>query len=130
MQFLGYPFSSISCDQNDNRTILLHQAWRFYQEEKLLELVDEELDYFPEKEVVRYIKTALFCTQANANRRPMMSQVIEMLSRNIQLNENELTPPGFFEDSDDNTQSKLKLSECNTSQQSSVPITITQVTPR
>lgn len=119
--------SSSSSFWRGDKKSLVEWAWRFYQEEKLLELVDEELDYFPENEVVRYIKTALFCTQANANRRPMMSQVIEMLSRNIQLNEKELTPPGFFEDSDDNTQSKLKLSECNTSQQSSVPITITQV---
>lgn len=95
-----------------------------------MELVDEELDEFPEREVVRYIKTALFCTQANANRRPMMSQVIEMLSRDIQLNEKELTPPGFFEDSEGSVQSRLKISRGNTSQQSSVHITITQVTPR
>lgn len=96
-----------------------------------MELVDEELDDFPEKEVVRYIKVALFCTQANSNRRPMMSQVIEMLSRNIQLNEKELTPPGFFEDyGGESTRSKLKLSECSTSQQSFSPLTITQVTPR
>lgn len=95
-----------------------------------MELVDAELDDFLEKEVVRYIKVALFCTQANANRRPMMSQVIEMLSRNIQLNEKELTPPGFFQDSDASMRSKLKSSECSTSQQSSVTFAITQVTPR
>ncbi|KAK4711212.1 hypothetical protein R3W88_005725 [Solanum pinnatisectum] len=115
--------------QGDKRS-LLEWSWRLYQEEKLLELVDEELDDFPEKEVIRYIKTALFCTQANANRRPMMSQVIEMLSRDIQLNEKELTPPGLLEDSEESMQSKLKTSGCNTSQQSSVHITITQVTPR
>lgn len=121
--------SSSSIWQGDKKS-LLEWAWRLYQEEKLLELVDEELDDFPEREVIRYIKVALFCTQANANRRPMMSQVIEMLSRNIQLNEKELTPPGFFNDSGESMRSKLKLSEGNTSQQSSVNLTITQVTPR
>ncbi|CAN4078967.1 unnamed protein product [Withania somnifera] len=117
--------SSSSIWQGDKKT-LLEWAWRLYQEGRLLELVDEELDDFSETEVVRYIKVALFCTQANANRRPMMSQVIQMLSRNIQLNEKELTPPGFFEDSGESMRSKSKLSECSTSQQSSVPLTITQ----
>ncbi|OIT05719.1 PREDICTED: putative serine/threonine-protein kinase isoform X2 [Nicotiana attenuata] len=121
--------SSSSIWRGDKKS-LLGLAWQLYQDAKLLDLVDEELDDFPEKEVVRYIKVALFCTQANANRRPMMSQVIEMLSRNIQLNEKELTPPGFFQDSDASMLSKLKSSECSTSQQSSVPLTITQVTPR
>lgn len=98
-----------------------------------MELVDPELGDFPEKEVVKYIKVALFCTQENANRRPMMSQVLEMLTRNIKLNEKELTPPGFFQDSGgvSGTQSKLKSSESSTSyQMSSVPLTITQVIPR
>ncbi|XP_060192882.1 cold-responsive protein kinase 1-like isoform X1 [Lycium barbarum] len=121
--------SSSSIWQSDKMS-LLEWAWQLYQDGKMLELVDEELDDFPEKEVVRYMKVALFCTQANANRRPMMSQVIEMLSRDIRLNEKELTPPGFFQDSGESMRSKSKLSECSTSQQSSVPPPITQVTPR
>ncbi|KAL3341108.1 hypothetical protein AABB24_025591 [Solanum stoloniferum] len=113
--------------------LLLESAWEFYEEGKLLELVDPEMGDFPEKEVLKYIKVALFCTQEKANRRPMMSQVLDMLTRNIKLNEKELTPPGFFQDSGgfSSTQLKLKSSESSTSHQmSSVPLTITQVTPR
>lgn len=114
-------------------TIYCYQAWQFYEEGKLLELVDPEMGDFPEKEVLKYIKVALFCTQENANRRPMMSQVLDMLTKNIKLNEKELTPPGFFQDSGgfNSSQLKLKSSESSTSHQmSSVPLSITQVTPR
>lgn len=57
-------------------------------------MVDPDLEVFPENEVIRYIKIALFCTQATASRRPTMSQVVDMLSRNTQLNEKELKVPG------------------------------------
>ncbi|CAA3025732.1 serine threonine- kinase isoform X1 [Olea europaea subsp. europaea] len=113
--------------------LLVEWAWELYREEKLLELVDPELMEFPEEEVLRYMKVALFCTQANASRRPVMSQVMEMLSKNVQLNENLLTPPGFFQDSGqvNDTTLKNKSSESSTSHQmSSFPITITELTPR
>lgn len=99
----------------------------------MLDFVDPELEEFPEDEVVRFMKVALFCTQATASRRPLMSQVTEMLSRNVKLNENQLTPPGFFEDSGrkSGTTSKIKSSETSGSHQmSSLAITITEVAPR
>lgn len=106
---------------------LLEWAWQLYEEGRLLELVDPELEEFPKEVVLRYMKVAFFCSQAAANRRPLMSQVVEMLSRNIQLNESQLTAPGFFQDS---TSSKRSSIESSTYQMSSVPITITDVTPR
>lgn len=99
----------------------------------MLDLVDPELDEFPKDEVLRYMKVALFCVQANASRRPLMSQVIEMLSRNVKLNENQLTPPGFSEDSGQKSGivSKGKSTGTSVSQQmSSYPVTITEVVPR
>ncbi|CAA2984690.1 serine threonine- kinase isoform X1 [Olea europaea subsp. europaea] len=113
--------------------LLVEWAYELYEEERLLELVDPELEEFPKEEVLRYMKVALFCTQANASRRPVMSQVMEMLSRNVRLNEKELTPPGFFQSSGQVTDTTLKnkSSESSTSQQmSSFPLSITQVTPR
>jgi len=97
-----------------------------------LELVDPEMGEFPEEEVLRYMKVAFFCTQAAANRRPMMSQVVEMLSRNIRLNEKQLTAPGFFNNSGSLGPSSSKKSSFDTTtcQMSSVPDPITQVTPR
>ncbi|KAL3820554.1 hypothetical protein ACJIZ3_006459 [Penstemon smallii] len=113
--------------------LLVEWAWELYEAEKLLDLVDPQLEEFPENEVLRYMKVALFCTQATASRRPLMSQVIEMLSKDVKLNEKQLTPPGFFEDSKhvSGSMSKNKSSETSTSHQmSSFPITITQLIPR
>jgi len=59
-----------------------------------------------------------------------MSQVVEMLSRNIRLNEKELTAPGFFTDAGESSSKKGSIMESTSYQMSSVPETITQVTPR
>ncbi|OWM77492.1 hypothetical protein CDL15_Pgr016889 [Punica granatum] len=114
---------------------LLEWAWELYEKGELLRLVDPELeDQYPEEEVLRYMKVALFCTQSAANRRPRMSQVVEMLSKNIKLNEKELTPPGFFQDSTPScgapSSSKKLSTDDSSNRMSSVPVTITQVTPR
>lgn len=91
--------------------------------------MDPELVEFPEEEVMRYAKVAFFCTQAAASRRPLMSQVVDMLSRNIRLNEKELTAPGYFQTSDDCSR-KPSSTDSASYQMSSVPVTITEVTPR
>lgn len=119
--------SSSTSSWGTTQKVLLEWAWELYEEGRLLELIDPDLHTYSEEEVIKYIKVALFCTQATANRRPMMSQVVNMLSRNIRLNEKELTPPGFFQDSNENK----KVSDASTSHQiSSFPASITQVTPR
>ncbi|KAJ4850776.1 hypothetical protein Tsubulata_013827 [Turnera subulata] len=118
----------------ETQKLLVEWAWELYEEGRMLELVDPELGEFPEEEVIRYIKVAFFCTQAAANRRPIMSQVVDMLSRDIRLNEKLLTAPGFFQDSTDSRatpSSTKKLSSDSTSyQMTSTPVTITEVNPR
>ncbi|XP_052182372.1 putative serine/threonine-protein kinase [Diospyros lotus] len=114
---------------------LLEWAWQLYEEGKLLELVDPELDDFPKEEVLKYMKVAFFCAQAAANQRPMMSQVVDMLSRDIRLNEKQLKAPGFFRDSGGLSafpSSNINKSHesSSTYQMSSVPTTITEVIPR
>ncbi|KAF8411170.1 hypothetical protein HHK36_003713 [Tetracentron sinense] len=119
-------------------TTLHQQTWQLYEEGKLLELVDPELEEYPEEEALRYIKVALFCIQGAASRRPIMTQVVDMLSRHIRLNEKQLTPPSFFEDSADlsgtlpsSSKQKKSTSDNSTSQlNSSFPVTITQLIPR
>ncbi|KAI3800384.1 hypothetical protein L1987_28474 [Smallanthus sonchifolius] len=119
--------SSSASRWSTTQKVLLEWAWELYEEGKLLELVDPDLKTYPKDDVIKYIKVALFCTQETANRRPKMSQVVHMLSRNIRLNEKELTPPAIFQDSDDNK----KVSVASTSRQmSSFPTTITRVIPR
>ena len=88
------------------------------------------MDEFSEEDVIRYMKVAFFGTQASANQRPTMSQVIEMLSRNdIQLNEKQLTAPGLFLDSS-KFSNKKSMENPTSNRMSSASITITEVTPR
>lgn len=76
--------------------LITEQTWKLKEEQRLLDIVDPELAEYPEDEVLRYIKIALFCTQAVSNQRPTMKQVVEMLSRNVSLKEELLTEPGVF----------------------------------
>ncbi|CAI9266326.1 unnamed protein product [Lactuca saligna] len=104
-----------------SQKLLLEWAWELYEEEKLLELVDPELKTYDSEEVIKYIKVAFFCTQATASRRPIMSQVVDMLSRNIRLNEKQLTPPGFFQDSNGNKKVEVGKYRSNLCSRKQVP---------
>lgn len=72
------------------------QAWKLREEGRFLDIVDPELTQFPEDEVTRFIIVALFCTQAAAHQRPTMKQVVEMLTKQVQLNDKVLTEPGVY----------------------------------
>ncbi|XP_061984084.1 cold-responsive protein kinase 1-like isoform X3 [Populus nigra] len=126
--------SSAKPSWGGTQKLLLEWAWQLHEEGKHLELVDPEMGEFPEEEVIRYIKVAFFCTQSAANRRPIMTQVVDMLSRQIQLNDKELTAPGFFQDSDSPSggpsSTKGSYADSTRYQMSSVPVRITEVTPR
>ncbi|XVF40531.1 hypothetical protein PTKIN_Ptkin01aG0120900 [Pterospermum kingtungense] len=124
--------SSSKANHGGGEMFLLEWAWQLYEEGQLIDLVDPELGEFPEEEVLRYMKVAFFCTQAAANRRPLMSQVIEMLARNIRVNEKVLTAPGFFQDGVASSSKKSVQSSAESAsyQMSSIPVSITQVTPR
>ncbi|KAK9131741.1 hypothetical protein Scep_011269 [Stephania cephalantha] len=114
----------------------LEWVWHLHKEGRLLELVDTELVQYPEDEVLRYLKIALFCTQAAASRRPQMTQVVEMLSRDVRLNEKELTVPGYFQDSTKNSSgsasssNKNMVSDISSEPVSYFPSAITQVNAR
>lgn len=101
-----------------------------------MKVIDPELLEFPEEEVVRYMMVAFFCTQAASNRRPSMGQVLEMLSKKIKINEKEISAPGFFQGSsrsvvvEEKPFSSKNPTADSSYQMSTVPSTITQVTPR
>nr|GMC99692.1 putative serine/threonine-protein kinase [Ipomoea batatas] len=76
--------------------ILLEWTWKLREEGRLVEIIDPELREYPEAEVTRFIKVALFCTQAASQKRPDMKQVIQMLSKEVKLNEDVLTGPGVY----------------------------------
>lgn len=57
------------------------QAWKLYEEERHLELVDKTLNTsdYDAQEVKKVIEIALLCTQATAATRPTMSEVVVLL---------------------------------------------------
>lgn len=60
--------------------LLNFQAWSLYKEGKILELVDESIDYsFPMTEPMRCLKIGLLCVQDRPEDRPTMSSVVLML---------------------------------------------------
>ncbi|KAL5216561.1 hypothetical protein ABZP36_007962 [Zizania latifolia] len=119
--------------------ILLEKAWELYEAGKLKELVDPEIGDYPEEEVLRYIKIALFCTQAAAARRPTMLQVETMLSKLIRINERELTAPGYIHDynstvsratNSSHTRFKNSTSEASDMFSTVIPQTVSEMSPR
>lgn len=101
------------------------------------------MDY-PEGEMTRFAKVALFCTQAAAHRRPDMKQVVRMLSEDVNLNESLLSEPGLYRpQSSDKSRGSSSLqisSNSDRGKQSTTPLmsstrldsaqTITQMLPR
>ncbi|KAI4324466.1 hypothetical protein MLD38_029954 [Melastoma candidum] len=76
--------------------VLVEWTWKLRDENRLLDIVDPELTDYPDDQVLRFIKVALFCTQAGSNQRPTMKQVLEMLSKDVNLNEKALTEPAVY----------------------------------
>ena len=115
------------------------QTWELYEAKKLKELIDPTLGDYPEEEVIRYIKVALFCIQAAAARRPSMLQVVTMLSKPIRINEKELTAPAYMHEyrsnvskasTSSNSKSKHLASEDSNMFSTVVPPTVTEMSPR
>lgn len=88
--------SSSKAAFGDNILVLVEWAWKLKEENRLLELVDTEITDYDENEVYRHLVIALFCTQSGAQHRPTMKQVLQMLSRQVHLNEKALTEPGIY----------------------------------
>ncbi|XP_019184281.1 PREDICTED: putative receptor-like protein kinase At4g00960, partial [Ipomoea nil] len=61
---------------------LLEQAWKLYENDEHLGLVDNNLDpnEYEAAEVKRMLEIALVCTQSPSNIRPSMSELVVMLS--------------------------------------------------
>lgn len=88
--------SSSKAAFGEDLLVLVEWAWKLWKEERLLDIVDPEMTGYPENEAIRFMKVALFCTQAVANQRPNMKQVVKMLSKDVNLNEKALTEPGIY----------------------------------
>ncbi|KAK4278108.1 hypothetical protein QN277_016000 [Acacia crassicarpa] len=85
----GQKCTELRLDSHDAGAFLIQKAWKLYEEEKHLELVDKALDpnEYDAEEVKKTIEIGLLCVQASADARPMMSEVVAML-QNKDLLEN------------------------------------------
>ncbi|XP_019172335.1 PREDICTED: cysteine-rich receptor-like protein kinase 2 [Ipomoea nil] len=79
---------------------LLEQAWKSYENEDYLRLLDETLDpnECKAKEVKRMLEIALVCTQSPPNLRPNMSEVVFMFSSDRPIFQNPPNRPTFITD--------------------------------
>ncbi|XP_074569113.1 putative serine/threonine-protein kinase [Curcuma longa] len=120
---------------------LVEWVWKLFEEKRVIEVVDPALKDYHHEEVLRYIKVALFCTQAASVRRPTMLQVLDMLSKPVQINDKEITQPGYMEDSgkfvkgsgattSTSSQSKFSTRIDTTIPFSSSQATCTEISPR
>ncbi|XP_020583616.1 putative serine/threonine-protein kinase [Phalaenopsis equestris] len=109
-----------------NDKLLLEWTWELYELENLSELIDPVLGHYPQEEVLRYIKVALFCTQAAAGRRPSMSQVLQMLCKPVRLKEKEITKPGLIPE----LKSNSSTSPVSIPRFTFSPLTFTEMFPR
>ncbi|XP_020589354.1 G-type lectin S-receptor-like serine/threonine-protein kinase At4g27290 isoform X2 [Phalaenopsis equestris] len=65
---------------------LLQQAWRLWKEDNAMELLDETIENsYSVNEVLRCIKVALLCVQDRPEDRPLMSDIILMLTSNNEV---------------------------------------------
>ncbi|KAK2967426.1 hypothetical protein RJ640_022358 [Escallonia rubra] len=74
-----------SFDQDEHALSLLGFAWKLWNEEKIVNLIDPTIifDRFSQMEVLRYIQVGLLCVQDLARDRPTISTVLSMLSSEI-----------------------------------------------
>ncbi|KAF6989073.1 hypothetical protein CFC21_006462 [Triticum aestivum] len=107
---------------------LLESAWKLYENENLISLVDESLDreeYKPE-EVKKIIEIALLCTQSVVASRPTMSEVVVLL---LSRNSSELQPtrPTFI---DSTSRVRGETSSSSSSSASRATVSISQFSAR
>ncbi|KAJ6299291.1 hypothetical protein OIU76_020294 [Salix suchowensis] len=67
--------------QDPDSDYLLKRAWRLYEGDMHLELVDESMnpDEYETETIKKIIEIALMCTQSTASLRPAMSEVVVLL---------------------------------------------------
>ncbi|KAF8398759.1 hypothetical protein HHK36_014617 [Tetracentron sinense] len=103
-------------------------AWKLYEDDMLMELVDESLDpnEYKSEDVKKVIEIALLCTQSSVASRPTMSEaVVMLLSKGSQ--EYRPTRPTFI---DATNKAKGDTSTSTASSKSYATVSVTEVSGR
>lgn len=78
---------------------ILELAWKLYQRRELATLVDPSLDgRFDEEQACRFLKIGLICVQDNPKLRPVMSNVVSMLTGDNYVDDIKIEKPGLITD--------------------------------
>ncbi|KAA8530696.1 hypothetical protein F0562_005370 [Nyssa sinensis] len=90
---------------------LLEEAWKLYEKDMHLNLVDETLDpdEYKEEDMKKIIEIALMCTQSPVSVRPTMSEVVVLLLSERSLELRRPTRPTFI-DSEQRTRTDTPIS--------------------
>ncbi|KAG5002977.1 hypothetical protein AAZX31_10G050100 [Glycine max] len=101
----------------DIERFIVEKAWAAYQSNDLLKLVDPMLNMnFPEEEALKFLKVGLLCVQETAKLRPRMSEVVEKLTKDIDMRDVHISKPGFVADL---RNIRIKQQNLNSSEESS-----------
>ncbi|XP_014495579.1 putative serine/threonine-protein kinase isoform X1 [Vigna radiata var. radiata] len=86
-------------DHEGANRFIVEKSWAAYEEKDLLRMVDPmlKMNYHIE-EAKRFLMVGLCCVQETARMRPRMSEVVDMLSKNIEMEEFHVSRPGFVND--------------------------------
>lgn len=103
-----------------------------------MEIVDPDLEEYPEDVVLHFIKVALLCTQATAQQRPSMKQVVHMLSNQTEIDLGNAVPPGVLKEPRrkmgsltlDTSSSQMTRGTTQTREMNSNQFSTTEVSPR
>ncbi|KAK7365965.1 hypothetical protein VNO78_38735 [Psophocarpus tetragonolobus] len=84
---------------DEGREYLLQRAWKLYEKDMQLELVDKDIDpsEYDAEEVKKIIEVALLCTQASPVTRPTMSELIVLLKSKSLVENLRPTTPVFVD---------------------------------
>ncbi|KAJ0043192.1 hypothetical protein Pint_18330 [Pistacia integerrima] len=108
----------------------IYKAWKLYENDLHLELIDESLDpnEYTQEEAKKAVEIALMCTQASAASRPTMSEVVVLLrSKGSLENKPIITRPTFI---DPETRVRGESSTSTNSPVSNATASITDVSGR
>lgn len=74
-------FKSLLLNWIRSSALLPLQAWKLYESDELMKLVDERLDpsEYQTEQVKRVMEIALMCTQSSVASRPSMSEIVVLL---------------------------------------------------
>ncbi|KAG2690186.1 hypothetical protein I3760_09G175500 [Carya illinoinensis] len=110
----GRPAVDFRVDYKDQ--LLVQKAWEAYKATELINLVDPKLERnFPEAEAVKFLKVGLLCAQENLRLRPLMSEVVKMLTSETDLLDVQISEPGKVSDFSNIRTRQTPLSEVSSS---------------